>query len=248
MRVLRSRRRQRRRQALSAKVSGGSALTVQGLPLIKPPYSRITAIDLDKGEFRWQVPFGATPDSDPQSPRAQGFESSAARPPGQQLRDAGDARRCSSLVKATIGPTPQGQRGAMLRAFDKATGKEVGAVYHARATKRLAHDLSDQRQAVHGRGHQRRFILGRAGGVQAAVKNPVVEGGQRTMASSKGALSNYGRFWRHPPQRVLTTRLHDVDDDLALVIGSAKAPEGVRNIGELYCLSMTGASLPASNS
>ena len=29
-------------------------LTVQGLPIVKPPYSRITAIDLDSGEFRWQ--------------------------------------------------------------------------------------------------------------------------------------------------------------------------------------------------
>ncbi len=36
--------------------------TVQGLPLVKPPYSRISAIDLTKGEIRWQVPHGATPD------------------------------------------------------------------------------------------------------------------------------------------------------------------------------------------
>ena len=28
-----------------------------------------------------------------------------------------------------LGPTPNGQRGAMLRAFDKGTGREVGAVY-----------------------------------------------------------------------------------------------------------------------
>ena len=27
------------------------ALTVQGLPLIKPPYGRITATDLDRGEI-----------------------------------------------------------------------------------------------------------------------------------------------------------------------------------------------------
>ena len=31
---------------------GGAAVTVQGLPLIKPPYGRITAIDLDKGDDR----------------------------------------------------------------------------------------------------------------------------------------------------------------------------------------------------
>ena len=31
--------------------------------------------------------------------------------------------------EAGFGPTPNGARGAMLRAYDKATGKEVGAVY-----------------------------------------------------------------------------------------------------------------------
>ncbi|HMF98862.1 MAG TPA: PQQ-binding-like beta-propeller repeat protein, partial [Vicinamibacterales bacterium] len=35
----------------------------QGLPLLKPPYGRITAIDLDRGEFVWQVAHGETPDS-----------------------------------------------------------------------------------------------------------------------------------------------------------------------------------------
>ena len=31
--------------------------------------------------------------------------------------------------EAGFGPTPSGARGAMLRAYDKASGKEVGAVY-----------------------------------------------------------------------------------------------------------------------
>ena len=30
-------------------------LTIQGLPLIKPPYGRITAFDMDKGDIAWQV-------------------------------------------------------------------------------------------------------------------------------------------------------------------------------------------------
>jgi quinoprotein glucose dehydrogenase len=33
------------------------------------------------------------------------------------------------LGEAGFGPTPSGARGAMLRAYDKASGKEVGAVY-----------------------------------------------------------------------------------------------------------------------
>jgi quinoprotein glucose dehydrogenase len=38
-------------------------LNVQGLPFIKPPYGRITAIDLNKGDIVWQVAHGETPDN-----------------------------------------------------------------------------------------------------------------------------------------------------------------------------------------
>ena len=34
-----------------------------GLPLVKPPWGRITAIDLNKGEIVWQVAHGETPDA-----------------------------------------------------------------------------------------------------------------------------------------------------------------------------------------
>jgi quinoprotein glucose dehydrogenase len=37
---------------------GGSTTFMDGLPLSKPPYSHLTAIDLNKGEIRWRVPFG----------------------------------------------------------------------------------------------------------------------------------------------------------------------------------------------
>ncbi len=107
---------------------GGGALTVQGLPLIKPPYSRITAIDLDNGVFRWQVPFGATPDAIRNHPALKGLN---LPPLGRQGNNSGTLVTKTLLIagESTFGPTPQGQRGAMLRAFDKATGKEAGAVY-----------------------------------------------------------------------------------------------------------------------
>ena len=107
---------------------GGGALTVQGLPLIKPPYSRITAIDLDKGEFRWQVPFGATPDAIRNHPALKGLN---LPPLGRQGNNSGTLVTRTLLIagESNFGPTPQGQRGAMLRAFDKSTGREVGAVY-----------------------------------------------------------------------------------------------------------------------
>ena len=47
-------------------ISGGAIpVGPQGLPLIKPPYGRITAIDLNKGEFVWQVPHGYGPTDHP---------------------------------------------------------------------------------------------------------------------------------------------------------------------------------------
>src|SRR6202012_5568666 len=51
---------------------GGGALSVQGLPLLKPPYGRITAFDMDKGEKLWQVAHGETPDNIKNSPALKG--------------------------------------------------------------------------------------------------------------------------------------------------------------------------------
>ena len=111
---------------VSEQLSAG--LTVQGLPLIKPPYSRITAIDLDRGEFRWQVPFGATPDNIRNHPALKGLN---LPPLGRQGNNSGTLVTQTLLVagESNFGPTPSGARGAMLRAFDKSTGREVGAVY-----------------------------------------------------------------------------------------------------------------------
>lgn len=112
--------------AESAAAAGG--LSVRGLPLVKPPYSRITAINLDTGEFRWQVPFGATPDSIRNHPALKGLNLPPLGRPGNN----GGTLVTKTLViagESTYGPTPSGERGAMLRAFDKMTGKEVGAVY-----------------------------------------------------------------------------------------------------------------------
>ena len=106
---------------------GGGGLTIQGLPLGKPPYGRISAVDLNKGEILWQIAHGETPDNVRNNPALKGVNIPRTGRPGM----------IGTLVTKTLviageggfGPTPSGLRGAMLRAYDKATGKEVGAVY-----------------------------------------------------------------------------------------------------------------------
>jgi quinoprotein glucose dehydrogenase len=111
----------------AADVAQARGVTVQGLPLLKPPYGRITAFDMDKGEILWQVAHGETPDNIKNSPALKGLT----------IERTGRTGIIGTLVTKTLViageagffTTPNGQRGAMLRAYDKATGKEVGAVY-----------------------------------------------------------------------------------------------------------------------
>jgi glucose dehydrogenase len=102
-------------------------LTVQGLPLFKPPYGTITAINLDKGEIAWKVAHGETPDNIRHSPALKGLTI-----PRTGRGGLVGVLTTGSLVIAGERGTftdAQGKNGAMLRAYDKATGKEVGAVF-----------------------------------------------------------------------------------------------------------------------
>jgi len=102
-------------------------VTVQGLPLIKPPYGRITALDLKQGTMLWQIAHGETPDNIRNHPALKGLT----------IPRTGRQGRIGTLVTKTLviageGGTftlPDGRRGAMLRAYNKATGQEVGSVY-----------------------------------------------------------------------------------------------------------------------
>ena len=113
--------------ATTAGVGGGLGLTPQGLPLLKPPYGRITAINMDKGEFVWQIAHGETPDYIRNHPALKGLN----------IPRTGQSGYVGVLVTKTlvIAADPQTTtsaghpRGAMLRAYNKATGQEVGAVW-----------------------------------------------------------------------------------------------------------------------
>lgn len=107
--------------------AGGGGLSVQGLSLFKPPYGTISAINLDKGDIVWQVAHGETPDVVRNHDALKGMTIPRTGQPGFLV---------GTLVTKTLviaGETqvtapPDRARGAMLRAYDKKTGAEVGAV------------------------------------------------------------------------------------------------------------------------
>ena len=107
---------------------GGGALNIQGLPLIKPPYSTISAIDLDKGQILWQIPGGDTPDAVRNHPALKGLTIPRT---GQSGYNIGTLVTKTLVIagEGQVSTTPEHPRGAMLRAYDKATGKEIGAVW-----------------------------------------------------------------------------------------------------------------------
>ena len=107
---------------------------------------------MDNGTIKWMVPFGATPPNIANHPALKGLN---LGPLGRPGNNSGTLVTKTLLVagERNNGPTPNGQRGAMLRAFDKATGKEVGAVYSAGTAERHADDLHGRRQAVHRARH-----------------------------------------------------------------------------------------------
>jgi quinoprotein glucose dehydrogenase len=107
--------------------SGYVPLTVQGLPLIKPPYATISAINLDTGEIVWQVAHGESPDVIRNHPALKGLDIPRT---GQAGYNIGTLITKTLVIAgdSQVTTTDQHPRGAMLRAYDKATGKEVGSV------------------------------------------------------------------------------------------------------------------------
>jgi quinoprotein glucose dehydrogenase len=104
-----------------------SFTTVEGLSMVKPPYGILAAIHLDKGEVLWKVPHGETPDVVRNHPKLKGMN----------IPRTGQGGNVGLVITKTLvilgdpqfTTTQDRPRGAMLRAYDKATGKEVGAVY-----------------------------------------------------------------------------------------------------------------------
>lgn len=101
--------------------------SIAGLPLHKPPYGRISALDLTKGTLVWQTVHGETPDVIKNHPLLKGVT----------IPRTGQASILGTLTTKTLVicgdgglfTDETGRKGARLRAYDKATGKELGAVF-----------------------------------------------------------------------------------------------------------------------
>jgi quinoprotein glucose dehydrogenase len=110
---------------LTGPIQPGNA-TVAGLPIVKPPYGRITALDLKDGTMAWQVAHGETPDNIRNHPLLKGLN----------IPRTGQVGIVGPLVTKTLvicgdplnTTNAQGVSTSWLRAYDKATGKEVGAI------------------------------------------------------------------------------------------------------------------------
>jgi quinoprotein glucose dehydrogenase len=106
---------------------GFRGTNVDGITIVKPPWGRITAIDLNEGEIVWQVAHGETPDNIRNHPLLEGIDV-----PRTGVANA----RIGTLVTSTLVvagdgglfTNDAGVRGSALRAYDKATGQEVGTV------------------------------------------------------------------------------------------------------------------------
>ncbi len=93
------------------------------MPLVKPPWGRIAAIDLDTGEHVWMVPNGDVPDYVRDHPALQGVD----------LPRTGRPERSGLLVTKTLLFAGEGgglyarygSGGRMLRAHDKLTGETI---------------------------------------------------------------------------------------------------------------------------
>ena len=100
-------------------VGPGSLGNVEGLPVLKPPYGKITAIDLNTGNHLWWIPNGETPETIRKHPMLQGVD----------LGNTGAATHATALVTRTLLIYGEGRGGQpRMYAVDKRTGKQLAMV------------------------------------------------------------------------------------------------------------------------
>ena len=99
---------------------GGQVPRVQGLPLLKPPYGRITAYDMNKGVIAWQIPNGDTP---------QNIKDIFARLGLTNVPPTGSPSVAGVLITKTLLFAGEGGGGhPLLHAYDKKTGENIAEI------------------------------------------------------------------------------------------------------------------------
>ena len=89
------------------------------LPLLKPPYGRIVAYDMNTGEIMFNIPNGETPDRIREHPALKGVD----------VGNTGQNSHANLLVTKTLLIYGEGRGGdRYLRALDKRTGKELAKI------------------------------------------------------------------------------------------------------------------------
>ena len=91
----------------------------QGLPLLKPPYGAITAIDLETGDHLWRIPNGDTPANIKNHRALRGLD----------IPNTGKNAHANILTTKTLLIYGEGRgQEPILHAVDKMTGVEIGRV------------------------------------------------------------------------------------------------------------------------
>jgi quinoprotein glucose dehydrogenase len=107
---------------------GGRGGTVQGLPLLKPPYDRITAYNMNTGDIVWQKTHSSTPDDIRNHPALKGLTLPRLGQPGRTFIGVLTTKNLLVACEGGVHTNDAGRRVALLRAYDKATGADAGAV------------------------------------------------------------------------------------------------------------------------
>ena len=125
-----------------------ASTNIQGFPIIKPPWGRITGINMNTGDIAWQIPHGEAPDNIRNHEVLGGMDIGRTGWPGR----VGVLVTKTVVVAGESGlyTTDTGEVGAMLRAYDKATGAEVGAVYMTapQSGSPMTYQVNDQQYIV----------------------------------------------------------------------------------------------------
>ena len=93
---------------------------VQGLEIIKPPYGRVTAIDMNTGEHLWMIANADTPDRIKNHPLLQGMD----------IPPTGIPTRAGTLLTKTLLFVAEGNGTVDAKPLMRAVNKQTGEIIH----------------------------------------------------------------------------------------------------------------------